>query len=159
MDPVHLVFAVLSFLAVALLLEGLYLTWNAYLGPEARRVERRLQAISAGGNVAAPLVRKRLLSDVPAIDRALQRLPRIHALDRFLMQSGISLTVAGFLGICAAGALGGAVAAALGGAPPIVSAAAAVAPVALWAGYIQRRRVKRHHRGGPARRRQRHLGQ
>ena len=145
MDPLYFAFVVLGFLAVVMFLEGLYLTWNAYLGPEARRIERRLRAISAGGNdiVAAPLIRKRMLSDVPAIERVLLQLPRIHALDRFLVQSGMSLTVAGFLGIAATLALAGAIAAALAGLPLAVTAGAAAAPVALWVGYIQRRRLQR----------------
>ena len=29
--------------------KGLYLTWNAYKGPEAKRIEQRLRAMSAGG--------------------------------------------------------------------------------------------------------------
>jgi tight adherence protein B len=70
MDNLYLVFIVLGFLAVVMLLEGLYLTWNAYRGPEARRIEHRLQALSAGRDdyIAAPLVKKRMLSEVPAID-------------------------------------------------------------------------------------------
>ena len=41
-------FVVLAFVAAVLLLEGLYLTWNAYKGPEAKRIERRLRAMAAG---------------------------------------------------------------------------------------------------------------
>ncbi len=144
MDTMYLLFVVLGFFAVVLLLEGLYLTWNAYRGPEARRIERRLQVLSAGdGAVKAPLLRKRLLSDVPAVERVLLQLPRVHALDRFLLQSGMALTVASFLLIAAALAVAGAVAASLAGMPLVVVLVCAAAPVALWAGYVQRKRLAR----------------
>jgi tight adherence protein B len=150
MDPLYSLFVVLGFLAVVLLLEGLYLAWNAYNGPEARRIQRRLQVLSAGGSdiVAAPLIRKRLLSDVPAVERALLMLPRVHVLDRFLLQSGMTLTVAGFLAIAAALALAGMVAAAMLGAPWWLCLAVAALAVALWTGWIQRSRRRRMQRIG-----------
>jgi len=150
MDPLYSLFVVLGFLAVVLLLEGLYLAWNAYSGPEARRIQRRLQVLSAGGSdiVAAPLIRKRLLSDVPAVERALLLLPRIHVLDRFLLQSGMTLTVAGFLAIAAAVTLVGFVAAAMLGAPWWLSLAVTAVAAALWTGFVQRRRRQRMQRIG-----------
>lgn len=150
MDPLYSLFVVLGFLAVVLLLEGLYLAWNAYNGPEARRIQRRLQVLSAGGSdiVAAPLIRKRLLSDVPVVERALLLLPRIHVLDRFLLQSGMTLTVAGFLAIEAAVALVGLVAAAMLGAPWWLCIAVAAFAAALWIGYVQRHRRLRMQRIG-----------
>jgi tight adherence protein B len=150
MDPLYSLFVVLGFLAVVLLLEGLYLAWNAYSGPEARRIQRRLQVLSAGGSdiVAAPLIRKRLLSDVPAVERALLLLPRVHVLDRFLLQSGMTLTVAGFLVIAAALALAGVVAAAMLGAPWWACLAAAALAVAVWTAWVQRSRRARMQRIG-----------
>jgi tight adherence protein B len=35
------IFVVLAFVTIVLLPEGLYLTWNAYKGPEAKRIEKR----------------------------------------------------------------------------------------------------------------------
>ena len=43
----------LLFIAVVLLLEGVYMLWNASQGPEAKRIERRLQAMSAGAHGGA----------------------------------------------------------------------------------------------------------
>lgn len=145
MDILYFVFVGLGFLAIVMFLEGVYLTWNAYLGPEARRIERRLQAISAGGNnvAGASLIRKRLLSDVPVIERLLMGLPRIHVFDRFLMQSGMSLTVAGFLATAAILAFGGATLALVLGLQWLLVLGAALLPVALWVGFVQRRRSKR----------------
>ncbi|MDP3037629.1 MAG: type II secretion system F family protein [Rhodocyclaceae bacterium] len=100
MDYLFYIFITLAFLAVVLFLEGAYLAWNAYKGPEAMRIERRLRALSAGwgGGTNATLIKRRLLSDVPAIERILLEVPRVRALDRLLLQSGLPLKVAGFFG-------------------------------------------------------------
>lgn len=102
MDYLYYAFIVLGFLAVVLFLEGAYLTWNSYKGPEAKRIEKRLRALSAGeggGAEQLTIVKKRLLSETPFMDRLLLEIPRIHHLDRLLLQSGLKLNVAGFLGI------------------------------------------------------------
>lgn len=145
MDVLYLLFLVLCFFAVVLLLEGLYLGWNAHQGPEARRIERRLQALSAGSNsiVDAPLVKKRLLSGVPAIERALMAVPRVHALDRFLVQSAVDITVAQFLGAAAAFAGAAWLGLLLLDAPWYLCAAGAVFAVVIWLEYIEWRRMKR----------------
>lgn len=100
MDNIFLIFIVLVFLAVVLFIEGSFLTWNSYRGPEAQRIERRLRAMSAGTTGAsAALLKKRLLSNAPVLDRLLLEIPRIKHVDRLLEQSGTSLTAAGFLGL------------------------------------------------------------
>jgi tight adherence protein B len=148
MDNLYLVFIVLGFLAVVMLLEGLYLTWNAYRGPEARRIEHRLQALSAGRDdyIAAPLVKKRMLSEVPAIDQLLMQLPRVHVLDRFLLQSGTGLTVASFLTVALALAVATMAAAALAGVPMVLGPLAAVVPVVVWLAWVQHKRLQRMRR-------------
>lgn len=145
MDTLYLVFVVLGFLAVVILLEGLYLTWNAYRGPEARRIERRLQALSAGrdDHVAAPLVKKRLLSEVPVLDQLLLRLPRVHMLDRFLLQSGTGLNVAAFLAVALALALVTMAAAALFGVTAALLPVLAAVPVLVWIAWVQHKRMQR----------------
>jgi tight adherence protein B len=93
-------FVVLAFVAAVLLLEGLYLTWNAYKGPEAKRIERRLRAMAAGGGGAeASILKQRMLSESPPLQRMLLGLPRIQELDRILQQSGSNWSVAFFLGV------------------------------------------------------------
>lgn len=102
MDYLYYAFVILGFLAVVLFLEGAYLTWNAYKGPEARRIETRLRALSAGsdgGTQELTIVKNRMLSETPAIERLLLQVPRIHRLDRLLLQSGLSLNVATFVGL------------------------------------------------------------
>ena len=101
MDYLYYVFAILTFIAVVLLIEGLYLAWNASRGPEAERVARRLRTMSAGahGETGSSMIRKRLLSDTPSLQRLLLSVPRVHALDRLLEQSGMSWSVASFAGM------------------------------------------------------------
>jgi tight adherence protein B len=95
------IFTIMAFIAVVLLLEGLYLIWNSYKGPEAKKIERRLRALSAGSDSTerASVLRNRMLSEVPAIERLLLSIPRINNLDRLLVQSGLEWTMARLLGM------------------------------------------------------------
>ena len=52
-EQIPLIVSVLVFVAVVLLLEGLYLMWRAYRGPAATKVAQRLQALSASGDSSA----------------------------------------------------------------------------------------------------------
>jgi tight adherence protein B len=93
-------FAVLAFLAIVLLIESLYLFWSSRHGPVVKRMDERIRALSAGGNVSAEqlsILKQRMLSDSPLITRLLQVLPRVHALDRQLQQSGLTWSVARFV--------------------------------------------------------------
>ena len=94
-DGVPLLFLVMTFVAVVLLLEGLYLLWNAYRGPETRQIEQRLRTISASADSSpqSAVLKQRMLSDVPTLERLLFSLPRMHQLDRFILQSGLPWTV------------------------------------------------------------------
>ena len=109
MDYFYYLFIILAFIAVVLFLEGTYLAWNAYKGPEAKRIERRLRAMSAGAHEGEDLsiAKKRLLAETPAWERLLLEIPHIHRLDRLLLQSGLALNVAGFLWLSIIGALAG----------------------------------------------------
>jgi len=94
-------FIVLAFVAAVLLLEGLYLTWVAYKGPEAKRIERRLRAMSAGGSAGAEtsILKQRMLSESAPLQRLLLGVPRVQELDRVLQQSGSRWSVSFFLGV------------------------------------------------------------
>ena len=95
------IFTIMAFIAVVLMLEGLYLIWNSYKGPEAKKIEQRLRALSAGSDSTerASVLKNRMLSQVPAIERLLLGIPRINNLDRFLVQSGLEWTVAKLLAV------------------------------------------------------------
>jgi tight adherence protein B len=127
-DYFYYLFVILAFIAVVLFLEGAYLTWNAYKGPEAKRIEQRLRAMSAGTHEGGEqsIVKKRLLADTPALDRLLLEIPRIHQLDRLLLQSGLALNVAGFLWLTIMGALAGFILATVFGLPLLAVVGAGV---------------------------------
>jgi tight adherence protein B len=92
-------FAVLVFAAVVLLVEGAYVWWNDVRGPEARRVERRLRLMSAGAHEdrQGSVLKQRMLATSPRVQQVLLRVPRIHRLDRLLVQSGLPWSVARYL--------------------------------------------------------------
>ena len=99
MDYLYIFFVVTIFIAVVLLLEGVYATWNTTRGPVAKRISRRLQTMSAGaheGRQDLSIIKKRLLSETAGAQRLLLRAPRIHLLDRLLEQSGTTLNVGQF---------------------------------------------------------------
>lgn len=85
----------LVFLAVLLLLEGAYLYWKSYRGPEVKKIQARLQALSASHDNShqSRLLKQRMLSEVPAIERMLLTMPRAHRLNRFILQAGLGWTV------------------------------------------------------------------
>lgn len=154
MDSTYLLFAVALFIAVILLAEGLYFWWESSRGPDARRVARRLRMMSAGTGQAAEtsIVKQRLLSERPALQRALLAMPRVHELDRLLVQSGLNLNVAGFLGFTAAAGLAGLLVPLLPGWPlllaALVGAGAAMLPLLVVLN-ARRRRLQRIERRLP----------
>jgi tight adherence protein B len=94
-----LVILILVFLAVILLLQGFYLVWNSYKGPSARKIEKRIRALSGAfdSTKQAQLLKERMLSDLPFFENLLLSLPRAHRLDRLILQAGLDWTVSVFL--------------------------------------------------------------
>jgi len=144
-DYLYYLFVVLGFFAVVLFLEGIFLTWNAYKGPEKTRIAKRLQAISAsgGGSQGTTLAKQRLLAKTPGLQNLLLSIPRVHLLDRLLLQSGLNLTVAAFLGITVILALFGVVIAMFLGLPLFLIVIAAIAAGALPLVFILNAKNKR----------------
>lgn len=102
MDYLYYLFATLIFLAVVLLIEGAYLVWNSSKGPEAERIARRLRTMSAGshgGEQNISIIKERMLSKTPTMQRILLRVPRVGAMDRLLQQSGVTWSVSEFFGL------------------------------------------------------------
>lgn len=98
----YYIFIVLGFLAVVLLVEGIYIAWNSHSGPKARSIAARLRVLSAGAPMEhehKSIIKTRLLSKSRKIEYVLLSIPRIHVLDRLLVQSGVELSVASFVGI------------------------------------------------------------
>jgi len=137
--------SVLVFIAVVLLLEGCYLLWKTYRGPQAKKIERRLKALSAAGDAATQshLLRQRTTGQLPPLERLLLRLPRAHQLERWLLQANLNWSVSYLLLACLAFAAVGFLSvtalqqALLGGL--IGAAAGACLPLA----YVNRRRARR----------------
>jgi len=96
-------FVVVGFVAVVLLIEGLFVYWSDTKSPEVRRVSERLRAISAGGHGDATelkLLKQRMLSDSPTMQQLLLRVPRVQQVDRLMQQAGDSNTVSHLLAMC-----------------------------------------------------------
>lgn len=99
MDYLYLLFAIAIFIAVILMVEGLYGFWNDSRGPEAKRISRRLQMMSAGwhaGQKNTSILKQRMLSETPQIQQWLLRVPRAHLLDKLIEQAGLKLNVSQF---------------------------------------------------------------
>ena len=102
MDYLYYLFATLIFLAVVLLVEGAYLVWNSSKGPEAERIARRLRTMSAGSHGSEQnisIIKERMLSKTPMMQRVLLQVPRVGAMDRLLQQSGVTWSVSDFFGL------------------------------------------------------------
>jgi tight adherence protein B len=101
--------------------------------------------LSAAHDRSAPtkLVKQRALSDIPGLQRVLQRMPRAYQLDRFIVQSGMDWTVSGLLLACAILFAVGALAAVMLGQPMGLALVVGVALGVLPWLYLQRKRQQR----------------
>jgi tight adherence protein B len=109
MDTLYIATAFAIFVSVALLIEGLYLWWNARHGAQAKRVARRLQEMAPA---ASELQKSMLLTQNQQAMPALLRNSRlVGSLSRLLAHSGSQISVIRFC-LTSAG-IGGATLAAL----------------------------------------------
>lgn len=146
MAPIFYASIVLLFAAVALSVGGAYEWWNNHHGPAARRVEARIRAVSAGGQLdhaRLTILKDRLLSGSSVFDKALMYLPRVHAIDLFLQQSGVAWSVARLFGTCAVMTPIAFTILLLAGVPLGITLAAALASAALPLLYVRFRRGRR----------------
>lgn len=100
MDMIFYGFAILIFAAVIFSVEGFFTWWSSTRGAAAKRIERRLRLMSAGahgGSENLSMLKQRLLSESPAMERLLLRVPRIKTMDRMLEQSGVGWSIAKLL--------------------------------------------------------------
>ena len=102
MSLIYALFVILGFLAVVLLLEGGFMLWSDTTSPEVKRIQRRLRMMTVGHHRKSDvtLLKERLFSATPGIQRVLVRLPQIQQLDRLLLQTGSTQTVAQLLSVC-----------------------------------------------------------
>ena len=105
MDLVFYGFAVLLFAACILMVEGAWLWWAGTHGSAARRINRRLRLMAARGEAGGErvsILKQRRYARAPGLERLLRRAPQAAQLDHLLLQSGLSWSVAQFIGITAA---------------------------------------------------------
>lgn len=110
MDPIFPAFAVLLFAAVILMIEGAWLWWSGAHGGAARRISRRLRMMAAGGNGSSEridILKRRVYSRHPALEKILRRISRLAMLDRLLLQAGVRWSVAQFIGCSLAAMMAG----------------------------------------------------
>jgi tight adherence protein B len=131
--------------AVALLVAGLIITWDATMGPGRKRLNERWRVVSKddGAQAAVRLSQKRHLSENATVQAWLQQSSFIRALDRVLVQAGLQISLTQAFGLFLVFTVSGAVLAFFGGAP--VWAALLLMPV-LWvllAWYVLYRKRRR----------------
>ncbi|MBG6223031.1 MULTISPECIES: type II secretion system F family protein [unclassified Janthinobacterium] len=105
MDLVFYGFAVLLFAACILLVEGAWLWWSGTHGSAARRINRRLRLMVARGEAGGErvsILKQRRYARAPGLERLLRRAPQAAQLDHLLLQSGLSWSVAQFIGVTGA---------------------------------------------------------
>lgn len=102
-------FLVFGFVAVVLLIEGVYVYWSDNKSPEVVRLRHRLRAISTGGYdaVESPLLKQRVMSQSAVVQALLEEMRPARWLDRLLQQAGASGTVARLVALCGFFAVGG----------------------------------------------------
>jgi len=102
MNTMMIAFALSVFLAIMLGVTGAYLWWSQHHSQHARRFSHRVEAAlfnSAGHGQDPGILKQRMLSDSPGLARLLRRLPRMQALDRMMLQSGLNWSVGRFLAL------------------------------------------------------------
>lgn len=145
MDYLYMASIGAVFVAVALLAEVLYILWHSKFSPQARRVGHRLRSMlrPSAEQSAEALLKKRMLSDYPAVHELLAGLAPAVKLDHLLEQCGSRLNVARFclVSLAVAGAV--LVALVLASIPAVLAVVAALAAGTLPLMYMVR---KKNHR-------------
>ena len=142
MDFLYIATAFAIFIAVALLVEGIYIWWNAHYSRQARRVAQRLNRMAS----ASSEEKAALLSKNPQLQVSPQGAQAAGGLARLLVQSGSSLTPVRFCLVSAG--IGGAslTALMLAGIPAVASAGIALGVAAVPLLAALRRKARRQAR-------------
>ncbi len=100
---------IFGFLAVVLLMEGMYWLWSDTSSPEFKRVRQRLEGLVKGetGRMHDGFEKKRLLANAPQVHALLSQYSGAQALDQLLLQAGSKSTVAQLLATCVVSGLVG----------------------------------------------------
>ena len=81
--------------STVLLVMGLGLSWEHFMGPRRQRLAERWRTVADDSTVidAGRLIKKRYLSENASLQAWLQQVPAVQVYDRFLQQTGLSITV------------------------------------------------------------------
>lgn len=140
--------ALLAAFSIGFLVWGVYGLWREHFDPRRKALEKRLKTSAAFGS--APLTEpslkirsRRLLSQWGWAERSLQTMPGVMAMDHFLLQTGLALSLAQALSVATLLVL---LALALGtslGWPVPLSLVLAALGLLLWVAFLQHRRSHR----------------
>jgi tight adherence protein B len=146
-DNGFLVLSVLVFVAVVLMLEGVWTVWQDKRGPRARKLQRRLDAVRGGvadRDSPSRVLKQRAAGHAGVLDRHLRGLQAVDRLERQLQQAGLRWSASGVLlssALCGIGAW--VLVAAVLHPSPAWGAAAAALGALLPAAYVRYRRRRR----------------
>jgi len=146
MDNTLIGFALSLFIAIVVMLALGYQWWMRRHSAAARRFDRRLRAVSEASwqdDASGSIVKDRAFSRSPFLAAMLKRMPRIHALDRMLMQSGLSWNVSTFAIVTLLPPVALWLLGRLLGVPELLLTIACVGWLALPFWHVQRRRARR----------------
>lgn len=152
MDMGFALFAVIAFLAVVLTLEGLYNIWASHRSPEARRIARRLEALSGETVTSASIERAREKSRFPRLDAVFASLGFGQRMKRYVDASALDVSpIELILLSLALGAFGFFLPGMIGQPPVFGLALGLVLAIIPWwrVGYRRRQRVEKIERQFP----------
>lgn len=143
MDVSFVLFAVVTFLAVVLALEGAYNLWASRQSPEAKRISARLEALA--GEISATTSIERVLAPtrMPRLNALLARFGPGQRMHRFISASAVAVSPAELILMSMALGAFGLFLPGLFGKPPIFGAALGLALTVLPWWRVASRRNKR----------------
>lgn len=142
----YLGIAVLTFVAVVLLIEGVYLVWFEKRGPAARKLQSRLEELASEADPDKARILKEQAFGNSRFEQLARRLPGASVVRQWLEQSGLPWSGGTLLAWSLAGLAVALLAALLLRLPPLMtSVVVAVAPL-LPVAYVRRAATRRLHK-------------
>jgi tight adherence protein B len=131
--------------STVLLVMGLGLTWEHFMGPRRQRFTERWRAVADDATVidAGRLIKKRYLSENASLQAWLQQVPAVQVYDRFLQQTGLPITVMQSVVVALASVLACAVVSVLLGWPLVLAWALMLCVLLLELAYLRRQKKQR----------------
>ena len=102
MNFIYVVWVVLGFLALVMMIEGLFLLWSTHRSPEIKHIQNRLRLVATAdaGVHMSKLAKVRLLSDAPSVQEWLSKFHWSLRLDQLLIQAGSQFSTSSYLLVC-----------------------------------------------------------